>query len=58
MSAFSVIEDGAIEIRPSVVGFLGQEMAREVLRITELLDVHFVSRAAVILELKALKDDE
>lgn len=54
----SVIEDGAIEIRPSVVGFLGNEMAREVVRITELLDDHFVSRAVVILELKALKDDE
>jgi len=58
ISVFSVIEDGAIEIKPDAVGFLGKEMAHEVVRITELLDDHFMSRAEIILELEALKDDE
>jgi hypothetical protein len=58
MSVFSEIEDGAIEIKPSVVGYLGKRIANDVLRITELLDDHFMSRAAIMLELEALKDDE
>jgi hypothetical protein len=58
MGAFSDIEDGVVEIKPTVVGYLGKHMAHEVLRITEILDDHFISRTAIMLELEALKDDE
>ena len=58
IGVLSVVEYGAIDIRPDAVGFLGKEMANEVLRIPELLDDHFIPRAEVLLELEALKDDE
>ena len=58
LSVFSVVEEGAMNINPDAVGYLGKEMAREVVRIMELLDDHFMSRAAIMLELEALKDDE
>ena len=58
LSVFSIVEDGAIDIKPDALGYLGKEITREVVRITELLDDRFMSRAEVILELKALKDDE
>ena len=58
IGVFSVIEHGALDINPDAVGFLGKEMANEVLRIPELLDDHFMSRAEIVLELEALKDDE
>jgi hypothetical protein len=58
MGVFSDIEDGVVEIKPTVVGYLGKQMAHEVLRITETLDDHFISRTAIMLELEALKDDE
>jgi uncharacterized protein Yka (UPF0111/DUF47 family) len=58
MGAFSEIEEGAIEIKSSVVGYLGKKIANDVLKIIELLDDHFMSRAAIVLELEALKDDE
>jgi hypothetical protein len=58
MSAFSDIEEGAIEIKSSVVGYLGKKIANDILKITSLLDDGFMSRAAIVLELEALKDDE
>ena len=58
IGVLSVVEQGAIDIRPDAVGFLGKEMANEVLRIPELLDDHFMSRAEVLLELEAFKYDE
>jgi hypothetical protein len=58
MGAFTDIEDDVIEIKSSVVGYLGKKIANDVLRITELLDDHFMSRAAIVLELEALKDDD
>ena len=58
MSAFSDIEEGAIEIKSSVVGYLGKKIANDVLKITSLLDDGFMSRAAIMLELEAFKNDE
>ena len=58
LSVFSVVEEGAMNINPDAVGYLGKEMAHEVVRIMELLGDHFMSRAAIMLELEALKDDE
>ena len=58
MGAFSEIEDGVLEIKPTVVGHLGKKIANDVLKITSLLDDDFISTAAVKLELKALKYDE
>ena len=58
MGVFSEIEDGVLEIKPTVVGHLGKKIANDVLKITSLLDDDFISTAAVKLELKALKDDE
>jgi uncharacterized protein Yka (UPF0111/DUF47 family) len=58
MSAFSDIEEGTIEIKASVVGYLGKKIANDILKITSLLDDGFMSRAAIVLELEALKDDE
>ncbi len=58
ISIFSVVEHGAIDINPDALDFLGKEIAYEVLRIPELLDDHFMSRAEIFLELEALKDEE
>ena len=56
MGTFSEIDDGAIELKPSVIGYLGKKIAEDVLRITELMDDHFASRAEVELELNTIKD--
>jgi hypothetical protein len=58
MSAFSEVEDNEIELKPTVIGYLGKRIAEDVLRITELLDDNFASRAEVELELNAIKDNE
>jgi hypothetical protein len=58
ISLLSVIEEGSIDIKPDAVGYLGKEIAHEVVRISELLDDHFASRAAILCELEAHKDDE
>ena len=58
IGTFSEIDDGAIELKPSVIGYLGKKIAEDVLRITELLDDHFASRAEVELELNTIKDNE
>jgi hypothetical protein len=58
ISVFSVVEHGAIDINPHVVGYLGQEIAQEALRISEILDDYFVSRAEIMVELKAYKYEE
>ena len=58
LSIFLNIEEGAIEIKPSTVGYFGEVIADEVLRIIESLDDHFASMAEVELELDALKNDE
>jgi hypothetical protein len=51
IGVFSVVEHGVIDINPDVLGYLGQEIAHEVIRISEILDDHFVSRAEILLEL-------
>ena len=56
MGTFSEIDDGVIKLKPSVIGYLGKKIAEDVLRISELLDDHFASRAEVELELNAIKD--
>ena len=58
MGVFSEIEDGVLEIKPTVVGHLGKMIANDVLKITSLLDDDFISTAVVKLELETIKDDE
>jgi len=58
ISVLSVIEEGSVDIKPDAVGYLGKEIAHEVVRISELLDDHFASRAAILCELEAQKDDK
>ena len=55
---FSEVEHGAIDINPDSVGFLGKEIANDVLRISEILDDYFMSRAEIMLGLEALEDEE
>lgn len=58
ISVFTVVEHGAIDINPDALGFLGKEISNEVIRISEILDDHFISEAEIMLELEALEDDE
>ncbi len=58
MGAFSSIEQGEINLNPNAVGYLGKEISNDVIRISELLDDHFISRVEVLLELEALKNND
>ncbi len=58
VSVFSVIEPGTMDINPDAVGFLGKEISNDVIRISEILDDHFISVAGVSLELEALKNND
>ena len=58
ISVFSVVEHGAIDINPDALGYLGKEISNEVIRISEILDDHFISEAEIMLELEALEEDE
>ncbi len=57
ISVFSVVEHGAIDINPDALGYLGKEISSEVIRISEILDDHFISLAEVMLELDALENN-
>lgn len=58
MSTFSGIDDDDIQLKPSVIGYLGKRIAEDVLRITELLDDNFASRAELELELERIGNDD
>ncbi len=55
IGVFSVVEQGEIDINPDALGYLGNEISSEVIRISEILDDHFISLAEVMLELDALE---
>ena len=58
MSVLSEIEEGAVDIKPSAVGYFGETIARDVLRIIEHLDNDFASGMEIRLELESIGNDE